>query len=118
MNCQWLDQYCTSMQWTKKEYKEEWDATRYMVAEKMFAMTGKDNTGRPIITLKLLPDEGDFLRHQFDYIVAVYYMNKVHWNTVYLDGSVPEDVLKDMIVKSHSIVFSSLPKKIRTKIQR
>ena len=116
MNYPWLDEYCMSKQGVTKEYKEEWQATRYMVGGKMFALQGNDNTKRPIITLKLIPTDGDFLRNRFEDIVAGYYMNKDHWNSVYLDSSVPDDIVQDMIDRSHTIVFTSLTKKAQKEI--
>ena len=116
MNYPWLDEYCMAKQSAAKDYKEEWKATRYMVGGKMFALQGTDNTNRPIVTLKLIPAEGTILRNQYKDIIAGYYMNKEHWNSVYLDGSVPDDILRDMIDKSYEILFSSLPKKIQKEI--
>lgn len=112
----WLNDYCTAKQGATKEFKEDWNATRYLISGKMFALQGMDNTSRPIITLKLNPVEGDFLRGQYADIVPGYYMNKVHWNSVYLDGVVPDDVLQDMIDKSYDIVFASLTKKAQREI--
>jgi predicted DNA-binding protein (MmcQ/YjbR family) len=63
-------------QGTTKEFKKEWKAIRYMVGGKMFALQGDDNTTRPIITLKLLPADGNFLRTQYKDIIPGYYMNK------------------------------------------
>ena len=116
MNYPWLDEYCMNKQSATREYKEEWGATRYMVGGKMFALEGNDKTGRPIITLKLLPEEGDFLRRAHEDILPGYYMNKEHWNSVYLDGCVPDDVVRDMIDKSYSILFASLTKKAQKEI--
>ena len=116
MSYPWLDECCMSKQGAARDYKEEWEATRYMVGGKMFAMQGKDNTGKPIITLKLLPEDGIFLRNQYEDIFPGYYMNKEHWNSVDLDGSVPDSILRDMIEKSYSIVFASLTKKAQKEI--
>lgn len=116
MNYPWLDEYCLSKQGATKEYKEEWKATRYLIGGKMFALQGEDNNNRPIITLKLPPLEGDFLRNQYEDIVAGYYMNKDHWNSVYLNGSVPADVLRDMVDKSYSTLFASLTKKAQKEV--
>mgnify|MGYP002777459751 CR=1 FL=1 len=116
-NYLWLDSYCLSFPGAVKDFKEEWNATRYQVGEKMFAMQGEDNTGRSIITLKLEPSNGDFLRTSYKDVIPGYYMNKLHWNSVYLDGEVPEDVLRDMIAESYTIVFESLTKKMRVQIQ-
>ncbi|MDR1066184.1 MAG: MmcQ/YjbR family DNA-binding protein [Clostridiales bacterium] len=116
MNYPWLDERCMSKQGATKDYKEEWRAIRYMVGGKMFAMQGDDNTNRPIITLKLIPAEGDFLRRQYEDIIPGYYMNKERWNSVYLDGATPDEIVRDMIDKSYSIIFASLTKKARTEI--
>ena len=112
----WLDEYCTAKQGATKEFKEDWNATRYLIGGKMFAMQGMDNTARSIITLKLHPSEGDFLRRQYADIIPGYYMNKEHWNSVYLDGAVPDNVLRDMIDKSYNILFASLTKKAQNEI--
>lgn len=109
----WLDTYCTNKTGCKKDFKTEWNAWRYMLAGKMFAMRGTDNTGKAIITLKLNPAFGAELRDQFPDIIPGYYMNKLHWNSVYLDGQVPDDVLKAMIDESHQIILTSLPKKLQ-----
>jgi len=116
MNYPWLDEYCMSKQNATKEYKEDWKATKYLVGGKMFALEGNDNTGRPVISLKLLPEEGSFLRDRYEDIIAGYYMNKDHWNSVYLDGSVPDDVVRNMIDKSYSLLFLSLTKKAQKEI--
>ena len=116
MNYPWLDEYCMAKKSAAKDFKAEWDAARYMVGGKMFAMAGSHSNGRPIISVKLLPEEGDFLRRQYEDVIAGYYMNKVHWNSVYLDGTVPDDVLKDMIDKSYAILFASLTQKAQKEI--
>ena len=116
MNYPWLDEYCMSKQGATQEYKEEWKATKYMIGGKMFALQGNDNKDRPIVNLRLLPDEGNFLRSQFKDITAGYYMNKDHWNSVYLEGSVPDDIVRDMIDKSYAIIFASLTKKAQKEI--
>ncbi len=111
MNYPWLEEYCAAKPGAIKEFKPEWDTTRYMIGGKMFALQGADNTGRPVITLKLPPAEGDLLRRQYEDVIPGYYMNKEHWNSVYLDGSVPDDVLRHMIDKSYGTLVASLPKK-------
>ena len=43
-------------------------------------------------------------------------MNKDHWNSLYLDGDVPDDVVKTMIQESHKLVLNSLSKKMQKEI--
>ena len=76
-----------------------------------------DNQNKPhYITLKLKPEEGEFLRQQYADIIPGYYMNKIHWNSVNADGEVPDDLLKDMLDKSYKLVLSSLSKKKQNEI--
>lgn len=116
MKYEWSDGYCLSKKGVEKDFKQEWNATRYMIKGKMFAMQGNDKEGNPIITLKLDPMLGQFLRSQYKDIVPGYYMNKEHWNSLYLEGEVPDDVLKDMLDKAYECLLHSLSKKIQKEI--
>lgn len=116
MNYPWLDTYCLSKAGAEKDYKEEWAATRYMIRGKLFAMQGGDKEGRAILTLKLPPDQGRLLRENYPDIIPGYYMNKEHWNSVYLEGSVEDDVLQSMIDTSHRLILESLPKRMQKEI--
>lgn len=112
MEYKWLDNYLLSKNNAVKEWHKDFEAFRYLIADKMFAMIGKEKNIKPIITLKLIPSNGLQLREKYkDDIKAGYYMNKTHWNSLYLEGSVPDDVLKKMIDESYSIIFNSLSKK-------
>ncbi len=106
-----IESFCLTFKGAKYDYKEEWSAGRYTIGEKMFAMHCTDKTGRPILTVKLQPDNGEFYRKEYQEVIAGYYMNKVHWNSIYLDRSFPEDILKDMISESYNLVLSSFSKK-------
>ena len=116
MKYEWLDEYCLSKIGSEKDFKIEWDAIRYLIVGKMFAMQGGDKYKKSIITLKCDPSLGQSLRKEHPHIVAGYYMNKEHWNSVYLDGDVPDDVLKQMIDMSYELVFKSLSKKVQKQI--
>ncbi len=67
--------------------------------------------GNPILNVKLEPAMGEMLRQQYTDIIPGYYMNKEHWNSVYLEGEVPDDLLRDLIDRSHRLILSSLSKK-------
>ncbi len=116
MKYEWLDQYLLSNQSAQKDFKVEWGWDRYLLKNKMFAAICRDKAGRPIITLKCEPMHGAFLREQYSDIVSGYYMNKEHWNSVCLDGEVPEDVLKSMIDESYQLIFQSMSKKMQKDI--
>ena len=112
----WLDSYCLSKKGVVRDYKEEWQAMRYQVAGKMMAMIGADKKGKPILTVKLEPSFGLHLREMYPDIVPGYYMNKEHWNSLNLEGSVPEEVVRDMVDKAYSATISCLTKKAREEL--
>lgn len=112
MKYQWIDEYLMNKKGVTKDLKEEWNWIRYLLGDKMFAVICLDDADKPCyITLKLEPTDGDFLRQQYEDIIPGYYMNKVHWNSVNPDGSVPDDLLKDMLDKSYELVLSKMSKK-------
>ena len=109
--------HCLSQKGTQQDYKEEWHAWRYLVGGKMYAMRGGDKEGLPILTLKLPPEQGYALREQYTgIIVPGYYMNKEHWNSVYLFGGVPGDVFGKLIETAYQTVLRSLSKKAQAEI--
>lgn len=116
MNYPWIDSYCTGKKGVQKDYKEEWQATRYMIGGKMFAMQGGDKQNKPIITVKLEPLYGQLLRGQYSDIIPGYYMNKDHWNSLYLEGAVPDEVLREMLDQAYELVLRSLTKKAQAEI--
>jgi len=111
VNYSWLDHYCCSKLGVEKDFKEEWNATCYMLNGKMFALQGNDKSSKAIITLKLEPSHGQLLREEYEDIIPGYYMNKEHWNSVYLDGDTPEELLREMIDESYALIFKSLSKR-------
>lgn len=112
MRYQWLDEYLMKKKGVTKDFKEEWQWTRYLLGEKMFTAVCLDQTGKEaLITLKLEPAYGDYLRGQFEDITPGYYMNKVHWNSVAADGEVPDELLRELLDQSYQLVLGSLSKK-------
>lgn len=108
----WVDQYLMEKRGVTKDFKQEWQWTRYLIGEKLFAAVCKNEEGKDtLITLKLEPSEGDFLRQQYEDIIPGYYMNKLHWNSIKTDGRVPDELLKDMLDQSYQLVLKSLSKK-------
>jgi predicted DNA-binding protein (MmcQ/YjbR family) len=82
----------------------------------MFALIGNDGEGNAIISVKHDPENGIELREKYPDIVPGYYLNKMHWSSIFLNGSVPEAVLKQMLDNSYDLIFSSLSKKIQSEI--
>lgn len=100
-----------------RDFKEEWQWTRFQVGGKLFAAICKDEAGQDaLLTLKLEPEEGRFLREQYGDIIPGYYMNKEHWNSIKLEGDVPEELIRDLAEKSYRLVLHGLPKKKQREI--
>lgn len=110
MRYEWLDEYCLLKKGTVIDYKREWEATRYMVDGRMFAMRGEDRSGRKIVTIKVSPPHGEILRGEYKDIIPGYYMNKQHWCSVYMDGDVPGAVVKAMLDEGYKLIIASLSK--------
>lgn len=114
----WLDECLQNQPATKKEFQPAWQAFKYLLRGKMYAYIGvNDKNGRPIITLKLEPLFSEMLRREYADIVPGYYMNKLHWSTVYLDGEVPREVLADIVHTAYKTVFSSLSNKAQRELR-
>lgn len=113
----WLDEFLLNKPGVIKDLQPEWNWIRYKIQDKMFAAVCLDSSNAPhYITLKLEPSEGDFLRKQFDDIIPGYYMNKTHWNSVKADGNIPDELLKDLLDKSYSLVLQGFSKKKQKEI--
>lgn len=111
-----IESYCLSLLGTEMDYKLEWQATRFMINGKMYAMVGSDKEGRTIITVKLAPENSLVLRNTYNDIRPGYYMNKIHWSSVDLNGNVPSEVLKNMLLEAHDLIFHSLSRKAQTEL--
>ena len=113
MRYHWLDAYLLEKAAVTKDLQAEWNWIRYQIGGKMFAAVClDDDTNKPVyITLKLKPEEGDFFRQQYEDVIPGYYMNKVHWNSIKVDGAVPDDLLKEMLDKSYHLVLEGFSKK-------
>lgn len=82
----------------------------YKVGEKMFALVADDV--EPFrISLKCEPDLALELRAQYPGAVSAgYHLNKRHWNTIELNGTIPEEELAEWICHSYDLVVASLPR--------
>ena len=82
---------------------------------KMFALTDVDLFTS--VNLKCNPEEAVLLREQHEAVVPGYHMNKKHWNTVLMDGSLTDSLVTGWIDQSYDLVVAKLPKKEREKVK-
>jgi predicted DNA-binding protein (MmcQ/YjbR family) len=84
----------------------------FKVMGKMFALTGLDEPEFKV-NLKCEPDRSVELREQYESIRPGWHMNKVHWNTVHVDGSFSDQFFLELVDHSYDLIVRSLPKKLR-----
>ena len=82
------------------------------VGGKIFAIIAED-AEPPTISLKCEPELAPLLREAYEAVRPGYHLNKRHWNTVTVDGSVPDDALLGWIEDSHDLVVAGLPRGAR-----
>lgn len=86
----------------------------FKVMNKIFAITGIDEF--KFINLKCDPERALELRERWSGIKPGWHMNKQHWNSVFVDGSVPDNLIKELTDHSYELIVASLPKKVRDEL--
>ncbi len=87
----------------------------FKVAGKMFALSALDRT--PLqVSVKCEPELAVHLRGTYDAVRPGYHLNKRHWNTLTLDGSLGDQFVRDLIEDSYDLVVSGLPKHVRKEL--
>jgi predicted DNA-binding protein (MmcQ/YjbR family) len=87
----------------------------FKVAGKMFALSALDRA--PLeVSVKCEPELAAQLRHSYRAIRPGYHLNKRHWNTLTLDGSLPDQLVRDLIEDSYDLVVSALPRRLRQQL--
>lgn len=107
-----LTTYLLSKPEAVQDYPFGPDAAVFKIHDKVFAIiVGNQEELR--INLKCDPTEAIQLRDVFECVKPGYHMNKKHWNTVIIDGSLPKGEIQRMIDNSYSLVVKGLKKAIR-----
>jgi predicted DNA-binding protein (MmcQ/YjbR family) len=106
---------CLAFAGAGEEFPFDESNSVFKVAGKIFALSRLD--GNPLrVSIKCDPDLAVQLRMSHPAITAGYHLNKRHWNTVVLDGSVPDDMVYEMIEDSYDLVVARLPKAQRERL--
>jgi predicted DNA-binding protein (MmcQ/YjbR family) len=110
MNIETLREYCLSKPDVEETLPFGPDTLVFKVAGKIFLLTGLDST--PLqFNVKCEPSKAIELREEYDCVKPGYHMNKKHWNTIVVDGSVPSKLLREWIDHSYKLVAPSPKKK-------
>lgn len=91
---------------------EDVEATvaRHSDTRKWFALV-MEVGGRHMVNLKCEPMEADFLRGAYEGVTPAYHMNKVHWNSVYLNSDVPREEIENMTMRSYELTMKKIKRK-------
>ena len=122
MKYAWLESYLLGKTGAEHDFKIEWQWDRYMIRGKMFAATCtpdpkyQPHNGRSMVMLKCEPLLAEMFRKEYSDVVPGFYCNKDSWNSVYLDGDVPDEVLRDMCDMSYNLIFKKLTKSVQKEI--
>ena len=109
MTSQQLHALCLAFAGAQETFPFGTGTSVFKVAGKMFALSRL--TERPLqVSLKCEPALAERLRALHPAVSAGYHLNKRHWNTVTLDGSLDDKILADMVEDSYDLVVSALPR--------
>ncbi|WAL63209.1 MmcQ/YjbR family DNA-binding protein [Amycolatopsis cynarae] len=110
-----LKKLCLSFPGAREEFPFDEGTSVFKVAGKIFALSRL--TGKPLsVSLKCEPDLAVQLRTAYPAITGGYHLNKRHWNTVVIDGSVPDRLLREMVEDSYDLVVAGLPRREQEKL--
>jgi len=108
MNIEELREYCISLKGATEDFPFDENTLVFKVVGKMFCLTPLE--GKLSIALKNDPEKNIELREEYPAVKPGYHFNKKHWNTVDIDGSISDNMLKDLIDESYDLVVSKLTK--------
>lgn len=100
-----LISHCLTYEDVYEDYPFEignWCAIRHRSNKKCFAFV-LDKDGKILVNLKCDPQWTQFWRSAFDAVIPGYHMNKTHWNSVIIDGTIPDEDLCRMIRESYEL---------------
>lgn len=114
MNIEDYRTICLSLQEAEEGMPFDEKTLVFTIKGKMFGSTNIETF--ELINVKCEPEKAILLREQFEAVIPGYYMNKKHWNSIKMDGTIPDKQIKEWIKNSYSLVVSTLPKKIQKEL--
>ncbi len=112
MNIETLRTYCLAKKGVEDGFPFGEETLVFKVGGKIFLLASL--YANPLqFNAKCDPDRAIELREQYEAILPGYHMNKLHWNTVIIDGTLSSSLLKQLIDDSYELIVQSLPKKVR-----
>lgn len=107
--------YCMKKPGAEQSVHSDWKATQIKVGDVLFAMV-HDVDNRPAVSLKTSPGLADLLRQKHEDVFPSAHLNKAHWSTVWLDGSLPDSQIYYLIDASFTQAVGLLPESVRQQL--
>lgn len=114
MNIEEIREYCLKKKGVEESFPFDEATLVFKVKGKMFALTSLEKD--PSINLKCDPEKAIELRERFPAVAPGYHMNKRLWNTIQIDGSIPDNLIWECIDESYQLVVEKLPKKLKEEL--
>jgi predicted DNA-binding protein (MmcQ/YjbR family) len=117
MNIDQIREYCIKKKAVTEEFPFDENTLVFKVMGKMFLLASLDAI--PLrINLKCDPEKAIELREEFEAVQPGYHMNKEHWNTIILDGSIPLKKIFEWVDDSYNLVVAGLKKKDKERLRK
>jgi predicted DNA-binding protein (MmcQ/YjbR family) len=115
MNAESLQTYCLAKRGVEETQPFGPENLVYKVGSKMFLLVALE--AMPLqFNAKCDPDNAIELREQYGCVLPGFHMSKRHWNTILVDGTVPDKMLLQWVDDSYNLVYESLPKRIKSEL--
>lgn len=114
MDIESFREHCIVKKGVTEEFPFDNQTLVFKVMGKVFALADVDLFTS--VNLKCDPERAVELRERYDGIQPGYHMNKKHWNTVQMDGTIPDVLTKELIDHSYELVVKGLPKKLKEEL--
>ena len=98
-------------------HDQNWQLVRVKGSKKAFLWT-YEREGFINLNVKVDPEWRDMWRQAYDAVIPGYHQNKEHWNTIILDGSIPDEDIKRMIAESYDLVTDTPTKRIYEAVKK
>ena len=113
-------EYGLSFPYTYREapfHDPNWQLVRVEGSKRAFLWTYERN-GHMNLNVKVKPEWRDFWRRAYPSVIPGWHQNKEHWNTIILDGSIPDKDIKRMIAESYDLVTDSPTRRIYEAVRK
>jgi predicted DNA-binding protein (MmcQ/YjbR family) len=115
MDAAGLRAWCLRQPGASEEFPFGPETSVFKVGGKMFALSALERT--PLeVSVKCEPELAVALRRGYRAIRPGYHLNKRHWNTITLDGSLSDRLVRDLVEDSYDLVLSALPARVRVQL--